>query len=341
MFDNDIDLSINVSVTEGEINVTYVEKIVDNQIQVQLLLTEDEYRLESTKVTIRTARVDVIVYDDSGVSDLDADILGSGVVNELNRDNQTSIYIVTVIYVTKNPPEESDTQEIRIILAIFFVVISVLVAIAIFIGYIAKEKRNTEVIKVKSESMNNAKNNERNMDFTNTEKTMSEIITNQNNESESEPGKLMTGDSDSDGLYERTKATLKSNIVIEAQIKYEMNSDDDQEVIDDIETAVHIYTNGNGTNITNNIDLGENKMNNSNANKNPQNDEKIMENDEVTKGLETGENKSNSEHDVNANENSTSSRKSDLFYDERWAVQKQTNFWGINDKNKMGTAGSD
>ena len=36
------------------------------------------------------------------------------------------------------------------------------------------------------------------------------------------------------------------------------------------------------------------------------------------------------------------SEKSDLFYDERWAVQKQTNFNGINDgQNVVGTAGDD
>ena len=33
------------------------------------------------------------------------------------------------------------------------------------------------------------------------------------------------------------------------------------------------------------------------------------------------------------------SHKSDLFYDERWAVQKHTNFYGIGDQNPMGTSG--
>ena len=33
----------------------------------------------------------------------------------------------------------------------------------------------------------------------------------------------------------------------------------------------------------------------------------------------------------------SASKKSDMFYDERWAVQKQTNFFGVDDKNVIGT----
>lgn len=52
---------------------------------------------------------------------------------------------------------------------------------------------------------------------------------------------------------------------------------------------------------------------------------------EPVEQLEPGE-----QPERDSNEGSTDSKKSDLFYDERWAVQKHTNFYGIGDENVVG-----
>ena len=59
-------------------------------------------------------------------------------------------------------------------------------------------------------------------------------------------------------------------------------------------------------------------------------DEEVIGNDEMERRKTLG----------SGNKEKDESEKSDLFYDERWAVQKQTNFNGIDDgQNAVGTAG--
>ena len=117
----------------------------------------------------------------------------------------------------------------------------------------SKERRdNTEVIKVRSESMKSAKHTEGNMDHMNTEIAMSVLATNHEDNGELPPhiepvqstaGELVE-DSDSDE-YKTRKQTLGSNIGNEARIRYSMNSDGDKEVIGGKETAGNVELNDN------------------------------------------------------------------------------------------------
>ena len=103
----------------------------------------------------------------------------------------------------------------------------------------SKERRdNTELITVKSVSMNSAKNEEENMDHIHAEITMGELITNHGDNSELPPhipppvkstaGELREENSDSDETRKQTAGSTMGNG--EVQIQYSMDNENDEEV---------------------------------------------------------------------------------------------------------------